>query len=85
MILQSTLDSVPQYSPLAGLVAILAGIVIATVVVQRRPHYPPGPTGLPLLKNLWDIPRNNPWAVYRDWGLKHSEPFSDSALTNVTD
>ncbi|KAI0326120.1 cytochrome P450 [Cubamyces sp. BRFM 1775] len=48
-------------------------------VVQRylrkrwRKALPPGPSGLPLLGNVYDIPQNEPWVTYRDWTAKHGD------------
>ncbi|KAN0118658.1 Cytochrome P450 [Russula decolorans] len=39
---------------------------------RRRPAlpFPPGPKGLPILGNALDMPRENPWLTYWQWGKK---------------
>ena len=32
---------------------------------------PPGPPGLPVIGNLFDMPTSDDWVVYREWGNKH--------------
>lgn len=36
------------------------------------PH-PPGPPGLPLVGNINDIPRDEPFVKYVEWGHQYSE------------
>jgi hypothetical protein len=42
---------------------------------RRRPAlpFPPGPKGLPILGNALDMPRENPWLTYWQWGEKCSK------------
>ena len=44
---------------------------------RRRPTlpFPPGPKGLPILGNALDMPRENPWLTYWQWGKKCSKYF----------
>ncbi|KAK0469561.1 cytochrome P450 [Desarmillaria tabescens] len=34
---------------------------------RRRATFPPGPKGLPLIGNLWDVPSEYPWITYAQW------------------
>ncbi|KAK0194040.1 cytochrome P450 [Armillaria mellea] len=34
---------------------------------------PPGPKGLPLIGNLWDIPAEYPWLTYAKWSATHGD------------
>src|SRR6267154_3871001 len=49
---------------------------------RRRPAlpFPPGPKGLPILGNALDMPRENPWLTYWQWGKMCSKyfPYSES-------
>lgn len=35
---------------------------------RKTGAYPPGPRGWPLIGNIFDIPAEYPWKVYRQWG-----------------
>ena len=34
---------------------------------------PPGPRPLPIVGNLFHLPKDMPWVTYRDWALKYGE------------
>lgn len=55
------------------LLAILA-VAIATKVFLSRKKFPlpPGPKGLPVLGNLYDLPRSHGCLVYERWGREFS-------------
>ncbi|KAG7447684.1 uncharacterized protein BT62DRAFT_1004451 [Guyanagaster necrorhizus] len=42
---------------------------------RRRPPLPPGPKGLPLIGNLWDVPRaeDYPWHTYARWATTYGD------------
>jgi hypothetical protein len=70
-----------------------AGVAISLVcflVLSRRLKnvqlpLPPGPEGLPLIKNLYDVPEEYPWLTYAAWGRKYGKyldyPLSHYILT----
>jgi hypothetical protein len=62
---------------LAAVVAICScGLVYLVVLTSRRRlPYPPGPTGLPIVGNLFNMPSGEEWVTYRNWskdcGMRH--------------
>ena len=38
---------------------------------KRQNEVPPGPTGLPVVGNLFDIPTEKAWIKYTEWGKKY--------------
>jgi hypothetical protein len=62
------------------LVALGIGLTgFLLVVLRQKPsvHYPPGPKGLPILGNIFDIPSEHPWIAYRKLSRLYSSyhPF----------
>lgn len=61
----------PADYPIAYLWTALVLIWIL-VLRSRRPNYPPGPKGLPLIGNLLDVPTDYAWRTYNDIAEKYS-------------
>lgn len=36
----------------------------------KNSKLPPGPRGYPVIGNIYDIPNEDKWKVYREWGRK---------------
>ncbi|KAJ7150553.1 cytochrome P450 [Mycena crocata] len=64
-----------------GVASILAAAVLARYVFRRRkPPLPPGPKGLPLLGNIFDLPKESPWLGFAEIGSKWGDIFSITVL-----
>ncbi|GJE96529.1 cytochrome P450 [Phanerochaete sordida] len=54
-----------------ALTCVLAGLASAylfSTYLRRRTRYPPGPKGLPVLGNIFDVPVDYPWIGFRAHG-----------------
>ncbi|EKM55881.1 uncharacterized protein PHACADRAFT_256813 [Phanerochaete carnosa HHB-10118-sp] len=52
----------------------LAGLAVKwAVALWNRPRrrYPPGPKGLPILGNIFNVPLENSWLVFTDWARQY--------------
>ncbi|KAG2069748.1 cytochrome P450 [Suillus decipiens] len=48
--------------------------LVKQVVIKKNPApYPPGPRGWPLVGNVLDMPRINPWLTFTEWGRKYGD------------
>ena len=60
--------------------AVLLSFIIALYTIRgyrrrRGLPYPPGPPGLPLIGNFFDIPSTFPWLAYTDYSKKYGMHF----------
>ncbi|KAH6919276.1 O-methylsterigmatocystin oxidoreductase [Coprinopsis sp. MPI-PUGE-AT-0042] len=64
----------PLHTQLPGWFLAIGGLTAITLLVLRGRRntrglpLPPGPKGLPLLGNIFQIPSEKPWKVYNEWG-----------------
>ncbi|KAI0044341.1 cytochrome P450 [Auriscalpium vulgare] len=62
----------------------LAGFILRSYLAARKRARglapPPGPKPLPLLGNILDIPKTQPWGTYTEWGRKYGEITSITVL-----
>ncbi|KAI0264167.1 cytochrome P450 [Gloeopeniophorella convolvens] len=65
-------------------VALVLFVFFAILVLKSRstnnPPVPPGPKPLPLLGNIFDLPREAPWLTYLDWSRKWGDIVSINVL-----
>ncbi|GJE84149.1 cytochrome P450 [Phanerochaete sordida] len=50
---------------------VLIGIALRVYSQRRRLRLPPGPKGLPILGNVFDIPPKHEWLAYERWGREY--------------
>ncbi|KAF8878001.1 cytochrome P450 [Infundibulicybe gibba] len=65
--------------PLCG-ATVAAFVLCFLVVTLKRPKYLPGPPGVPLFGNLFQIPPTNSWELYAKWRDTHGTPFMRDAI-----
>lgn len=74
-----TLDQAVAY---ICLIVFLTWIGSLASSSTRRTREPPGPKGLPILGNIFDIPTTSQWHVFNDWRRKYGEVIGLRALGN---
>ncbi|KAF5367916.1 hypothetical protein D9758_004438 [Tetrapyrgos nigripes] len=60
--------------------SIVAAFLIVRLVWRDRRRLPPGPRRLPLLGNLFDLPKSYSWLTYKKWGEEYGPLIFLSAL-----
>lgn len=54
--------------------ALGVAFTVSRLLHKRRTRgmpYPPGPSGLPILENILDIPKEKEYEVYAQWGKQY--------------
>ncbi|KAI0058422.1 cytochrome P450 [Artomyces pyxidatus] len=76
----------PFFSTLS-LVALALAVVFGVVVNRRHRRdslpRPPGPKGLPVIGNLFDIPKTNSWLTYEEWARTYGDIMSVEVFGQV--
>ncbi|GJF00667.1 cytochrome P450 [Phanerochaete sordida] len=57
-------------SPLV-LVAACLGLYIVSLIFRRPRRLPPGPRTLPIVGNLFNVPKSLEWLEYQEWARQH--------------
>lgn len=81
----ATLRNTPLYNmplTLVDAAVCITAIFLLGLAYFRRPvknhsnlPHPPGPNGLPILGNAFDIPRDSAWLTYKKWSIDYG-PFT---------
>ncbi len=68
-------------APTLLLATLLFGVFLlyrlSLLILRRRLPLPPGPKRLPLIGNLWSVPRtvDHPWKTYAKWASTYGDIF----------
>ena len=73
-----------DYGPVIICLVAAAAVIIIARWTARREHYPPGPRGLPLVGNLFDMPGDYSWLTYAAWAHQYSERSVSLSPLNTT-
>ncbi|KAI0774931.1 cytochrome P450 [Trametes elegans] len=66
--------------------AVILVVIAARTLWSRKIvalHLPPGPRGLPLLGNLFDMPRKEAWKTFADWSREYGDVVHLNATTDL--
>lgn len=55
--------------------AAVLGLLIAVISKRGQRRYPPGLDGLPIVGNLFNMPKSRNWLAYQEWGRKYGTSF----------
>lgn len=73
---------ISNFSTFSILISLLLGAAWCIHILRsiRRKHFPPGPQGLPLFENFFDLPAQNPWVRLAQW----KDVYGDMCYLKVT-
>ena len=53
--------------------ALFGALVVKYGVNRGHRKYPPGPKGLPIIGNILDVPKQEPWKIYKYWSQQFGQ------------
>ncbi|KAF8653529.1 hypothetical protein AX16_003913 [Volvariella volvacea WC 439] len=53
-------------------IALVCALLLASKVLSQK-KLPPGPRGLPLVGNVFDIPKEKPWLTFAEWAKQYGD------------
>ena len=68
--LVATSSSFPFYGLLAASIVVIAIFAFRRGSERHEHHYPPGPKGLPIVGNIFDMPGAYGWLTFQEWARK---------------
>ncbi|KAL2831867.1 cytochrome P450 [Aspergillus pseudoustus] len=76
-------------TPLVSFLCLLSGAVlfVSRFLFKSRPKtlpLPPGPPGAPIVGNLFQAPKRNPWEKYLEWSKKYGPIMTLKNGSNIT-
>ena len=65
-------------SMIYGLIAAILAVCFlgAHIKKRKRAPLPPGPIGLPIIGNLFELPHSYPWLAYANWAEQYGDVIS---------
>ena len=58
-------------------------LYLAVGAWKRSRRLPPGPRGLPVFGNIFDLPKGHEWLAYQNWARQYSSSFVTAPCPRV--
>ncbi len=77
------LESLSLMPLIAGFVAVVFVLLVKWFKALNMAPLPPGPRPLPIIGNMFDMPKVLPWVGYREWSKIYGEAHFSSNCQDV--
>lgn len=79
--LSTVIDNLTLTTIIQAALTLLVGVVLALTIISYRYYafrrrLPPGPVGLPLVGNLFEMPKSHPWLAHTEMHKRYGPIFS---------